>query len=146
MKKWMKHLLSDVRGDDSRGKQVGRVLIQTEKFPVNILSYRIGDLLEVHYLDQGIPQIIKAQLVSNANAHFFYLSFGKADMNIVYWHKTHADGRVSAVKIIKHGDEVIYANENLAFDYDHTEFLSRERAGERPIRMITREYLSGLFG
>jgi hypothetical protein len=146
MKTWIKNIFSGSHRDDSQGKQVGRVLIQTERFPINVLSYKIGDMLEVHYLDQGIPQIIKAQLVSPPTTHFFYLSLGEADMSIVYWHKTHGDGRVSAVKLIKQEDHTIYENEGLAFDYAHTEFLSQERAGDRPTRMITREYLSGMFG
>lgn len=146
MKLWMKNLLAGLRSDYRTDLQGDGVFSHSEKFPITVLCDKIGEPLEVHYLDQGIPQVMEAQLASRPNDQFFYISLHKSNMGIVYWNTTHADGRHSGVKLIKQGGKVIYENIHMEFDYSRAEHFSRKRAGTMPMRTITREYLTGMFG
>jgi hypothetical protein len=116
------------------------------QYPVALLSKYIGSMIAVYYVDVGVPQIIRAQLCAKPNNECFYLSFGGADMYINYWYKVHADGRISAVKLIKHQDEVLYEAQRVHFnDLGPACCMEKESVGG-PVRMLTREYLHGVFG
>jgi hypothetical protein len=146
MKKWVKNILAGLRSDYPPESHKVNLAGQSKRFPVHVLSERIGEPLEVHYLDQGSPQVMEAELASRPNDHFFYLTLDKTDMSIVYWYTPHADGRLSGVKLIKKGDSVLYENNQIEFDYERAEFFSNEHPVNKPMRMITREYLTGMFG
>jgi len=115
-------------------------------YPLAALSKHIGELLEVHYIDFGLPQILEAKLYAPPNDNIFYISLDESDLNIVYWYNRHMDGRLSGVRMIKRGGNILYRNDTLPFDYDRAEHLEYHQGLRGPTRMMTREYLSGKFG
>jgi predicted transcriptional regulator len=67
-------------------------------------------------------------------------------MYINYWHRVHSDGRISAVKLIKHQGEILYEAEKVNFDdLGPACYMEKERV-LGPVRIVTREYLRGAFG
>lgn len=115
-------------------------------FPLSELASRVGQPVEVHYLDFGLPQIEVARIGPLTDRNAFYLSCDGTEMHITYWHQTHSDGRVSGVKMIKSGDRVLYRNENMPFDYEHAMRCGVRTDAGGPARVMTREYLRGSFG
>ncbi len=116
------------------------------KYPLNMLAQHVGEPIEVQYVDLGLPQIMQGKLNSSPSDSAFYVSLDETHMNIVYWYNTHADGRVSGVKLIKYAGDVVYRNNELPFDYDIAERYEQGQHISGPIRMMTREYLKGVFG
>lgn len=119
---------------------------QASNCPVDGLESLVGDIIEVHYIDAGRCGIETGRLYSKPTQSSFYLSSDGLDMHIVYWYTTHSDGRISAVKLIKHSDTVLYSNDGLDFDYEHVHLCGHITVSCGPIRMMTQEYLNGVFG
>jgi hypothetical protein len=115
-------------------------------YPLNELAGRIGEPLEVHYLDAGLSQILEARLNSFPTKDAFYLSVEDNDLNIAYWHNVHPDGRISAVRLIRYNGQELYRNDNVPFSYEQAKRYVRGLKYHGPIRVMTREYLSGQFG
>jgi hypothetical protein len=105
-------------------------------------------MLEVYYIDVGVPQIIRAQLCSTPNDECFYLNFGEPVNHtiILYWHKIHADNRVSAVKLIRHQGTILYDAEKVRFNELGPACYMEKEGIAGPVRMMTKEYLRGVFG
>jgi hypothetical protein len=115
-------------------------------YPLSEIEKHFGEVIEVHYLDLGLPQIVRARLNSRPTGEAFYVSLNGSDMNIVYWENRHSDGRVSGVRMIKQQDQVLYNNEGVPFDYGAAEKHDDAYTTPGPMRRLTREYLSGAFG
>jgi len=115
-------------------------------YPLKKLAACIGEPLEVHYLDVGLSQIIEARLNSRPTKDAFYLSIDDNDLNIAYWHNVHPDGRISAVRLIRYNGHEMYRNEDVPFSYEHARHYAPRVKHYGPIRVMTREYLSGQFG
>ncbi len=136
-----------MKKDGSQQQKAAPVPDRAESvYPIGLLSRYIGSEIEVHYVDAGLPQIVHAALASQPNSMFFYLSLYGVDMNIVYWNKAHSEGRISAVKMIKAGGEIIYCNDEVFFETSRAVRLDRRAPFKGPVRRMTREYLSGAFG
>jgi len=144
MKSWL-HILSKVNSPEVLRGSVAAAHNYSQ-YPVALLSKYIGSMIEVYYVDMGVPQIIQAQLCANPSNECFYLCFGDANMYINYWHKVHSDGRISAVKLIKHKDQVLYEAAGVHFNDLGPAFCMEQESAAGPVRLLTREYLHGLFG
>jgi len=110
------------------------------------VALKVGDNVEVHYLDAGLPQIEIARVGAVPNRNSFYLTFDGSDLHITYWHQKHSDGRISGVKMIKSGGRVLYENGDIPFNYESESTKASRTQADGPARLMTREYLSGKFG
>jgi len=115
-------------------------------YPLQTLAECVGEPLEVHYLDVGLSQIIEARLNSVPTKDAFYLSIDDNDLNRAYWHNVHPDGRISAVRLIRYHGREMYRNEDVPFSYERARRYAPSTKHYGPIRVMTREYLSGQFG
>ena len=85
MKTVMKNLLAGLRGNYRNDVQRSGMPTQSAGFPLDLLTTKIGELFEVHYLDQGTPQVLEKHVVARPNDHFFHLTLDHSDRGIVYW-------------------------------------------------------------
>ena len=135
-----------IQSIDEAGSEGAVTLPHKDSFPVDALAGYVGQSLELHYLDAGMPQIETARLLTMPTGHFFYMSYDGINQHIVYWYARHNDGRISGVKRIVHEGQTIYENDDLPFDQGVADEFKIARASSGPSRIMTREYLSGMFG
>lgn len=137
--KGKQHQLPDISAPKKKNKSC-------DSFTVPDVALKVGESVEVHYLDAGLPQIEIARVGAAPNRNSFYLTSDGSDLHITYWHQKHSDGRISGVKMIKSGGRVLYENSKIPFNYESARKKTPRTQIDGPARLMTREYLSGKFG
>ena len=90
---------------------------RNKRYPLSELEKYVGNIIEVHRINQDIPKIERGILKFPPNEDSFYIGEG-VGYHIVCWDQTNMYGKRDAVKLIKdkHGKE-IYKNDEILFDY-----------------------------
>jgi len=90
---------------------------KTCKYPLNTLAMHVGRIIEVHYLNQGVPKIEKSVLKFAPCDESFYIG-DSIGYHIVHWDRIDANNKRDIVKLIldEKGTK-IYENHAVPFDY-----------------------------
>ena len=107
-----------------------------EKYPVKALNGLVGELIEVDYINQNLPRMVVERLIFSATQDGFYLGtspeFGDPSLqfHLLSWYQHNHDGKLEAVKRIKHKGQIVYENKSLPFDSNSAQQFWQMRNGE----------------
>lgn len=120
-------ILEKIFGKEESQKQTEN---QKTKYPLAKMEKHVGEKIEVHRLDLGVPKITTETLKCSPNEDFFYLGEGNYSY-LIPWDDSSFNGKRSAVKLIKCRGELIYENREIPFDYQEIKDNERNRLNQK---------------